>query len=312
MKIPFEKLLIASASLFLSEAVSASSIFTGFHSFGDSLTDSGNVFTASNGAFGYPGGRFSDGPIWAEQLATEYLGLASHTPTIFNGTNHAWGGARTADVVPPLELSTIPPSISRQISFYVGSGGSFSSGDLVSIWGGPNDFIDSIDSGLGTADPATSAATIGSSIDAVIAAGAEHVMILNVPDLGDTPSYRNGPFEAVATTWTDDFNAALASEVIARESADVTLYFVDIHALGADFQANPEDYNLLNVVDPVFPDNLLDPTTTAFWDDLHPTQAVHEIFAREAAIALGIPEPSSIFLILASPALLMTRRQRLA
>ena len=287
----------------------AAGIFTGFHSFGDSLTDSGNVYTLSGGTIGYPGGRFSNGPTWAEQLATDFLGFPAHPPLILGGTNHAWGGARTANVVPPLGASLIPPSVNQQIDLFLGDGGSFAPGDLVSIWGGGNDFFDTIESGLGAADPVASAANIGNAIDSVLGAGAETILILNLPDLGDTPAFHGGPGEGLASAWTVGFNAALAAQVEARRTPGVTLLETDIFALAQEFQANPSAYGLVNLFDPVFPANTLDPATSAYWDEVHPTETVYGIFAREAATTLGIPEPSSLLLLLAGPLLLMRRRR---
>lgn len=302
--------LIASAFLLISGSTQGANIFTGFHSFGDSLTDSGNVFTATGGAFGYPGGRFSNGPTWAEQLAIDYLGFASHAPTILGGTNHAWGGARSADVVPPLDLLAVPPSINRQIAIVGSEGVTFTATDLVSIWGGPNDFLDSAASGLGLADPATSATNIGTAIDAVLALGAEHVLVPNLPNLGDTPRFSGSLLEGAASVWTDDFNTSLALEIDARRGPGVTLYEVDIYALNEDLQMNPAQFGITNLSDPVFPANTLDPATSAYWDDVHPTEVVHGIFALEAATVLGIPEPSSLLLVLFAPVFLLGRRRQ--
>lgn len=303
-----QKALVASIVLFPGLGHCAG-IFTGFHSFGDSLTDSGNVYTLSGGTIGYPGGRFSNGPTWAEQLATDFLGFPSHPPLILGGTNHAWGGARTGKVIPPLGESQLPPSLKQQVDFFLEDGGSFSSSDLVSLWGGANDLIDSIESNLGIADPAASAANIGEALDSVLGAGAETVLILNLPDLGVTPAFRGGPSEALASAWTVDFNAALAAQVEARRVPGLVLLETDIFALGKDFQDNPSAYGLDNLFDPVFPDQTLDPSTSAFWDEVHPTEMVHGLFAREAATNLGIPEPSSLLLILAAPLLFIGRRR---
>jgi outer membrane lipase/esterase len=162
---------------------------------------------------------------------------------------------------------------------------------------------------MGAADPAASAANLGRAIDSVMSAGGETILILNLPDLGSTPAFRDGPAGELAAAWTLGFNAALASEVATRRGPDVTIFEADIFATARDFQVNPSAYGLVNLVDPVFPDNTLDPATTAYWDDVHPTETVHGIFAHEAALTLGIPEPSSLLLVLAAPVLLL-RRQR--
>src|SRR5262245_14581793 len=65
--------------------------------FGDSLSDTGNLFLASGGTVATPpyfNGRFSNGPVWVEVLADK-LGLDAPTPSVLGGTNFAFGGAET-------------------------------------------------------------------------------------------------------------------------------------------------------------------------------------------------------------------------
>ena len=67
--------------------------------FGDSLSDSGNVFVATEAVLAeaipvsppYFQGRFSNGPVWVDILA-EKLGLQLR-PFLQGGTNFAFGGA---------------------------------------------------------------------------------------------------------------------------------------------------------------------------------------------------------------------------
>jgi hypothetical protein len=65
--------------------------------FGDSTVDTGNVFAASGQTSPDPSyyyqGRYSNGPVWVERLASN-LGLPDPTASeLFGGTNYAWGGA---------------------------------------------------------------------------------------------------------------------------------------------------------------------------------------------------------------------------
>src|SRR6476619_7996434 len=66
--------------------------------FGDSLSDIGNIaqapFINTPGPY-YWNGRFSNGPVYAETLATG-LGLpALNRSTASGGTDYAYGGAKT-------------------------------------------------------------------------------------------------------------------------------------------------------------------------------------------------------------------------
>lgn len=56
------------------------------------------------------------------------------------------------------------------------------------------------------------------------------------------------------------------------------------------------------------PDLALDPATTAYWDGVHPTTAVHQIFAEQAFNS--IPEPSMGILVVVAAGLLAGRRRR--
>src|SRR5262245_1866124 len=65
--------------------------------FGDSLSDVGNI---SNATFGtnpgpyYWNGRFSNGPVYTETLATG-LGLPAMARSTAGGNDYAYGGAQT-------------------------------------------------------------------------------------------------------------------------------------------------------------------------------------------------------------------------
>ena len=70
-------------------------IYPAIYSFGDSLSDVGNVDLATGGiepASPYVDGQFSNGPVWAQDLAGK-LGLPALIPSLAGGTDYAFGGA---------------------------------------------------------------------------------------------------------------------------------------------------------------------------------------------------------------------------
>jgi phospholipase/lecithinase/hemolysin len=103
--------------------------------FGDSLSDTGNLFLLTGGTGGevftpdpdqsprlptppYYAGRASNGPVWVELFA-ERLGLTPPQPVFSGGTNYAFIGAVTGPgVSPPVSLI---PSVKSQVDFYVGN-----------------------------------------------------------------------------------------------------------------------------------------------------------------------------------------------
>ena len=71
MKRPLLASGLLTISLIWSSPVAAS-VFSQIYAFGDSLSDNGNVFAATGMGFPpapYAQGRFSNGPVWAENLA---------------------------------------------------------------------------------------------------------------------------------------------------------------------------------------------------------------------------------------------------
>ena len=158
-------------------------------SFGDSLSDVGNVYTATAGATPgapYFNGRFSDGPVWVETLATG-LGLSPATASLLGGDNYSWGGARVSD-------NSSVPSVQAQIgavgvtgSYFNNTGGVADPNALYTVLIGGND-INAVDgSTYTTTDLQNDALAVANSVNALIAAGAESVLVGNVPDLGGAP-----------------------------------------------------------------------------------------------------------------------------
>ena len=140
----------AAATLFVGSVIAISPArsqnFDNVISFGDSLSDTGNVFAfIGEPPPPYFQGRFSNGPVWTELLA----GGAGSMNSPFQGTgvtgnvNLAFGGART-DLLANLNnvaqipgagfLSfpgattlpiNLPPGIPSQIDAYLALGGAF-------------------------------------------------------------------------------------------------------------------------------------------------------------------------------------------
>ena len=102
---------------------------------GDSLSDNGNLYGATQGAQPasppYWQGRFSDGRTFAEQLG---FTTANFSGPVTGSINLAFGGART-------DAQTMPPGMQVQLASYLQRGGRFGSGDLVSVLGGANNIF---------------------------------------------------------------------------------------------------------------------------------------------------------------------------
>lgn len=289
------------------QGVSAASMFTGLHVFGDSLSDTGNVYTATGGLTPpapFYEGRFSNGRNWVEQLATDHLGLPAPTPGLAGGANHAWGGAYTA-------AAGDVPSVLSQVNMFIAAGGGFGSSDLVILWGGANDFLSG-----GVTDPASSVGNLSIAITALVGAGAETILVPNLPDLSDTPAIRglgNAQASAGMHGLTVGFNALLEGELASlRDSLGAGLVGLDIYTLGKQITTDPGSLGLANGSDSALLGGILgeDANSYAYWDTVHPTEAVHGLFAERAAMTLGVPEPSSALLLWVGLSSLLWLRKR--
>src|SRR4051794_37120522 len=89
----FKRLITGSVLLLAPVASALGAPYTGVTVFGDSLSDVGNVFAVTGGTLPYPSGRFSDGPIWIDRLASN-LGTPLQ-PSVAGGSNYAFGGAES-------------------------------------------------------------------------------------------------------------------------------------------------------------------------------------------------------------------------
>jgi len=95
----------------------------------------------------YASDRYSNGPVWVEQLA-DGLGLSA-TASRLGGTNYAYGGARTGPAGSPFPFSLVD-----QLSTYLGSTGGAASPDaLYIVAGGGNDARDAFVLAAAGGDP---------------------------------------------------------------------------------------------------------------------------------------------------------------
>jgi phospholipase/lecithinase/hemolysin len=275
----------------LSPAAQAGDI-TGIVSFGDSLTDTGNLFAATGQpASPYDQGRFSNGPVWVEYLANQ-LGVAAPTPSLLGGTDYAWGGASTGDGLDGYGV----PNTGLQISTYLASNTPTAS-QLFTLWAGANDFL-----AFGQTDPSVPVANIGSEITTLANAGGKLFMVPNLPELGDLPGTNTLPQgqRDALNQLTLSFNSLLHSELDQlSQSLGITIYQPDVNGLFQNVLANPAQYGFTNVTTSAVGDGDFGAQGYLFWDDIHPTTAGHELIAGVAGASM-VPEPSSMVLMVSS------------
>lgn len=259
--------------------------------FGDSLSEAGNFYAASEGMLPpsplYFNGRFSNGPAWVEYFAMAVREPVP-TPSLLGGTNFAFNGARAAGASP---YGT--PALTEQVSsFLLASGGTANPNDIFVIWAGANDIFFGAVAGETEFIP-NAIAGIKSSIAALYSAGARKFVVLDLPALGQTPFFNTNPaLSAPLDGATSAFNSGLASLThgLRTELHHARIADVKISGLFHLITSAPRLFRMQNVsesatiFDPgtgigFTPNPGADPNRYLFWDSVHPTAQGHKIIA---------------------------------
>ncbi len=258
----------------------AAATFTDLFVFGDSLSDTQ--------------ARITNGLMWPEYLTSD-LGM-SYVP----GHNFAVAGATTDDM------------LNSQFSDWQSSY-SVDPDALYVIWGGPNDLFGWYQGG---ANPGTLSQVIANAVNNLVtitstlqSLGANHVLLLNMPDLGMTPRLNGDPLTSLAgTSVSVNFNTALAG-AIAQAGQPAEL--IDIFGWMQAVKTDPALFGLTNITDSCVADNA-DPVCPGylFYDDIHPTTAGHELVAQVIEGTV-VPIPAAFWLFASGLGLLglQSRRQ---
>jgi phospholipase/lecithinase/hemolysin len=277
--------------------------------FGDSLSDTGNVFVATGGTVPttpYSAGRFSDGPVWIDHLATG-LGLPSGAVAfLLGGNNYAFGGARTGAGTSPV------PGLLAQIGgVWAPTHPTADANGLYVVVGGVNDIRDARSAfptnsagdqaGRQAAAEAT-ANNLRTGLGLLAGAGARHVLIATLPDLGNTPEASALGLVAASSDASARFNALIpVLEAFAELNFGLDVDVLDMAGIDAAIQNDPAAFGISNADFPCapFPGNAgALCSESAFSDALHPSARVHAIYGEVALTAVtAVPEPSSLALI---------------
>jgi phospholipase/lecithinase/hemolysin len=285
--------------------------------FGDSLTDTGNVFAGTANQVPasppYFNGRFSNGPVWVERLASR-LAIPAPGPSLLGGTNYAFAGAETGTGFNQPSPGVFVPNIGTQIASYLGSN-TPKPGQLFVVWGGANDFLD------GQTNPAVPVANLSADITALAQAGAKTFLVPNLPLLGTTPLGLSLPpaQQQGLNALTLAFDTQLAQTLTQLQSSlGITIDRLDALGLFNAIEANPGAFGFTDVTDQAksggigVPGSVVpNPNQYLWWDPIHPTGPAHQLLGDQAAFAVGVPEPSSfVALFFGTAALAGWRRWR--
>jgi len=275
--------------------------FSGFIVFGDSLSDSGNIALAQGLP---PGNSFTTNPdpVAAEIIAA-FFGLPGG-PSLGGGFNFAWGGA-CANALGPC-LNPVP-NIPTQVSQYLAAtGGAADPNALYSIWGGANDIFATLTLDPANAQANTVAAALAyvQQIGRLQAAGANYIVVYNLPNLGATPQFGGTPNASSVSQITVVYNSALNAGL---ETLGNGIIPINTFGLISEITANPGLYGFTNITGQAcgvgsssvacgpagsgLPFGYAPGSndTWLFADGVHPTGAAHRILANVVLSTIAAP-----------------------
>lgn len=296
-------LLLAACGGSSTDTPAAPPLFSKVYVFGASTSDTGNACNLTAAACTpapYASPRFSNGPLFAEVIASRYG--ASTTPSRLGGTNFAYSSARTGPIAGTTQGV---PNMVTQVEQYLASV-NFQANpqylyiiDVVSVG---NDIVDALT--LSATNPNAPATILTGAVTNVFgmvarlySAGARHIVLSNSTDVGKTPRAQAlGPTAvAGATQLSLQFNGGLAQQLPAIRAASpgLNLYFLDVGAFTAEAMANPAALGFTNVTQACLNDLLPTPTFCGaaasgyfYWDSFHPSATASNLLAQRALALL--------------------------
>ena len=290
------------------KAADLSAKFDNIYVFGDSLSDDGNLYKADGGNYPqsppYFNGRFSNGQLWVEYLATD-LGL---TPN--SSTNFAFGGSSSGlgnAVLPSLPVPGLLGQVNGFTSSLQATNQKADPNALYVVWAGADDYLFG-----GVTDVTKPVNNLSTAITSLATAGAKNIMVVNLANLGTLPATRgDSQISSGLSTLTSAHNSGLAATLDGlsqKLSPDTKIIPLDVNSLFDRAIANPGEFGFTNVTDSCLVNNAVcdNPNNFLFWDGYHPTTAGHELVADLAFSTLepaAVSEPSDGLGVLALGAL---------
>lgn len=253
--------------------------------FGDSLSDTNNVFNASLWRFPNPKswflGRFSNGPTWVEYLAKQ-----NHFPVY----NWAVGGAASN------QQKLVIPGVLEQVDswlIYMKEAKNYRpENSLFTVWIGANDLVTYNQGVDGLIENQTKA------LNRLVSAGAKKVLVLNLPDITRAPEFAYRKDGEKIKQQINDYNTRIKQVVdkINNSYSESPVIIFDLAALFTDMLDNPARYQVsetqkacleinapssLNYINAIpVSAACTNADTYVFWDLLHPTTNTHRLLAE--------------------------------
>ena len=300
----FYKLALACVAAFaLTAPAAAEPGFSALYVFGDSLSDTGNSHADTgrtshppfapipDDSYGIGGHHYSNGKTWIEHVAKE-IGLINGAKPALRNTafgNYAYGGARARDY-----LVDAKPDFAAQVNSFLAAHNNQAPSDaLYVIQFGGNDLRDALAAPspgetFGIIVEAITA--IGNNIGRLAGHGAQHFMIVNVPNLGVAPGTPD-QFRDAVTGASFLFNQNLADALAPLPLLGLHVYNLDLFGFTTMVAADPTAFGFssadscltFGVTEGAFCKNR---DEYLFWDAIHPTKAAQRLIGSIASSAL--------------------------
>ena len=241
--------------------------------FGDSLSATGTLSQATIETYlvnqGYFQGRYSNGPVWVDYLASDLHLAASQI------NNFARGGATTGS-----EGNSFLPGLLTQVQLFIQTERPIKANALYILWAGANDYLQ------GVSNPTVPVENVTQAISSLANRGAHKLLVANLPDLGQLPATGSGANSARLNELTRTHNQGLrrALKLLSQQYSHLQIVTLDANALYREAISNPATFGFSNVTSACLSGagSCSKPDQFLFWDGIHPTSAAHRVIAERA------------------------------
>lgn len=242
-------LLVAMGLLLTAMSFAANKDFDTMIIFGDSMSDNGNLYKFMWYRFPisppYYEGRFSNGPLWIEQLYHSYYS---------NDNNEGLQDYAVAGAGAVLSYKQqLPYTLAIELAnYYYWNTYDKKETSLYTIWIGGNNYFGGPTNVESITD--TVVDTIGDAVERIINNGGNKFLLPNLPDLGKLPYVVNEHNEELVTEIIVTHNRKLAAKVeeLKKKYPDATFVYFDVFSYLKDIMHHAADYGFSNITEPCY------------------------------------------------------------
>lgn len=238
------KLLVTLSAVLFSGLINAAPLHN-IVVFGDSLSDNGNLYEVMKHQLPqsppYYEGRFSNGPVWVEQVLASYFPSSATTHLL----DYAVGGSGVSEED---DDDDILFTLKKQITTYLLShDDKANADDLYVVWIGANNYL-----GL----PSDTEKTLNDvnegiihSVEILISKGAKHIVLFNLPNLGKTPAAAEFDAADIMDYFSVQHNERLRQSFnkLKQSYPEVEWLYFDLGSMFNDVIDHPDHYGFTNV-----------------------------------------------------------------